>query len=155
MSTESEKTYSFDVNQIMEILPHRPPFLLIDRVVATDCKTYVEAIKNVTVNEPFFKGHFPGAPIMPGVLIVEATAQAAAILVMGNPQSKGKIPFFMSIDKVKFRKPVVPGDRLNIRIDALRMRESTGKAKAIVKVGDTVVTEALLAFVIAAPPENK
>jgi 3-hydroxymyristoyl/3-hydroxydecanoyl-(acyl carrier protein) dehydratase len=92
---------------------------------------------------------------MPGVLIVEATAQAAAILVMGNPQSKGKIPFFMSIDKVKFRKPVVPGDQLHIRIDALRMRESTGKAQAIVKVDDTVVTEAVLAFVIADPPENK
>ena len=148
------KEISFDVNQIMDLIPHRPPFLLIDRVIKTDCKTYVEAIKNVTVNEPFFKGHFPGAPIMPGVLIVEATAQAAAILVMGNPSCKGKIPFFMSIDKVKFRKPVVPGDQIHIRIDALRMRESSGKAKAVVKVGDTVVTEAILAFVIADAPKN-
>ena len=155
MNTEAEKTYSFDVNQIMEILPHRPPFLLIDRVLKTDCKSYVEAIKNVTVNEAFFKGHFPGAPIMPGVLIVEATAQAAAIIVMGHPQSKGKIPFFMSIDKVKFRKPVVPGDQIHIRVDAIRMRESSGKAQAVVKVGDDIVTEAILAFVIADPPENK
>ena len=153
MNKEAE-ILSFDVNQIMDIIPHRPPFLLIDKVTGTDCKTFVEAIKNVTVNEPFFKGHFPMAPIMPGVLIIEAAAQAAAILVMTAPQCKGKIPFFMSIDKVKFRKPVVPGDQIHIRIDVIRLRESTGKAGAVMKVGDKVVAEAILTFVIADPPKN-
>jgi beta-hydroxyacyl-ACP dehydratase FabZ len=146
---------SLDINEIQAILPHRPPFLLIDRVIDTDNKTYVTAIKNVTMNEDFFRGHFPGAPIMPGVLIVEAMAQTAAIVVMLNPDNKGKIPYFMSIDKVKFRKPVVPGDQLTIRIELIRMRESTGKAKATAKVGDQVVTEAILAFVAAIPPKGE
>ena len=92
---------------------------------------------------------------MPGVLIVEAMAQTAAIVVMLNPDNKGKIPYFMSIDKVKFRKPVVPGDQLTIRIELIRMRESTGKAKATAKVGDQVVTEAILAFVAAIPPKGE
>ena len=153
MNKEAE-ILSFDINQIMDIIPHRPPFLLIDRIIGTDSKTFVEAIKNVTVNEPFFKGHFPGSPIMPGVLIVEAAAQAAAILVMTAPQCKGKIPFFMSIDKVKFRKPVVPGDQLHIRIDVLRLRETTGRAQAVMTVDGNVVTEAILTFVVAEPPKN-
>ena len=150
-----ENKRTLDVNEIQKILPHRPPFLLIDRIVDTDNETYVEAIKNVTINEPFFVGHFPGAPIMPGVLIIEAAAQAAAIVVMSNPESKGKIPFFMSIDKVKFRKPVVPGDQLKFRIDVLRLRSSSGKAAAVVKVNDDIVAEAVLGFVIANAPENK
>lgn len=151
---KEEKLVSYDVNQIMDIIPHRPPFLLIDKIIKTNSTTFVEAIKNVTVNEPFFKGHFPGSPIMPGVLIVEAAAQAAAILVMTAPQCKGKIPFFMSIDKVKFRKPVVPGDQLHIRIDVLRLRETTGRAQAVITVDGNVVTEALLTFIVADPPKN-
>jgi len=151
---KEEKIVSYDVNQIMDIIPHRPPFLLIDKIIKTNSTTFVEAIKNVTVNEPFFKGHFPGSPIMPGVLIVEAAAQAAAILVMTAPQCKGKIPFFMSIDKVKFRKPVVPGDQLLIRIDVVRLRKTTGRAQAIITVDGDVVTEALLTFVVADPPKN-
>ena len=153
MNKEAE-IFSYDVNQIMDIIPHRPPFLLIDKVTGTDSKTFVEAIKNVTVNEPFFKGHFPMAPIMPGVLIIEAAAQAAAILVMTAPQCKGKIPFFMSIDKVKFRKPVVPGDQIHIRIDVIRLRESTGRANSVMTVDGKVVAEAILTFVIADPPKN-
>ena len=151
---KEEKIVSYDVNQIMDIIPHRPPFLLIDRIIKTNSTTFVEAVKNVTVNEPFFKGHFPGSPIMPGVLIVEAAAQAAAILVMTAPQCKGKIPFFMSIDKVKFRKPVVPGDQLLIRIDVVRLRKTTGRAQAVITVDGDVVTEALLTFVVADPPKN-
>ncbi len=150
-----ENKITLDVNEIQKILPHRPPFLLIDRIVNTDNETFVEAIKNVTINEPFFVGHFPGAPIMPGVLIIEAAAQAAAIVVMSNPESKDKIPFFMSIDKVKFRKPVVPGDQLKFRIDVLRLRATSGKASAVVKVNDDIVAEAILGFVIAPAPENK
>jgi len=147
-------TLPLDVNDIQKIIPHRPPFLMIDRIVDTDFKTYVVALKNVTVNEPFFAGHFPGAPVMPGVLIVEAMAQAAAIVALAQPSSKGKIPFFMTIDGVKFRKPVVPGDQLVIRIELLRMRETAGKCSAVAKVGDTVVTEAILAFAIADPPRK-
>jgi len=136
-------TLPLDVNDIQKIIPHRPPFLMIDRIVDTDFKTYVVALKNVTVNEPFFAGHFPGAPVMPGVLIVEAMAQAAAIVALAQPSSKGK-----------FRKPVVPGDQLVIRIELLRMRETAGKCSAVAKVGDTVVTEAILAFAIADPPRK-
>lgn len=145
---------TLDVNEIQAIIPHRPPFLMIDRVIETDSETYVIAIKNVTMNEEFFRGHFPGAPIMPGVLIVEAMAQAAAIVVMANPVNKGKIPYFMSIDRVKFRKPVVPGDQLQIRIDLIRMRETTGKAQATATVNGQVVTEAILAFVAAPAPQG-
>lgn len=155
MTEQVERKRTLDVNEIQEIIPHRPPFLLIDKVVDTDYATYVEAIKNVTINEPFFEGHFPGAPIMPGVLILEALAQAAAIVVMANPQNKGRIPYFMTIDEVKFRKPVVPGDQLVLRIELIRMRSNTGKAKAMAMVNGVLVTEAVLAFMIADPPKAR
>jgi 3-hydroxyacyl-[acyl-carrier-protein] dehydratase len=142
---------AFDIIEIQQIIPHRPPFLLIDRIIETDCATYVEAVKNVSINEWFFEGHFPGAPVMPGVLIVEAMAQAAAIVVLANPAHRGKIPFFMTIDEAKFRKPVLPGDVLHIRIDLLRMRATAGKAKAVATVNGTVVTEAVIAFAIGEP----
>lgn len=145
---------SFDIIEIQQIIPHRPPFLLIDKIVETDCATYVEAIKNVSINEWFFEGHFPGAPVMPGVLIVEAMAQAAAIVVLANPAHHGKIPFFMTIDEAKFRKPVLPGDVLQMRIDLLRMRATAGKAKAVATVNGTVVTEAVIAFAIGEPPKK-
>ncbi len=151
MHTAHEKR-TFDICQIQNILPHRPPFLLIDKIDETDCATYVIATKNVTINEWFFAGHFPGSPVMPGVLIVEAMAQAAAIVVLSNPAYKGKIPFFMTIDQVKFRKPVVPGDQLVLRVDMIRMRSTTGKAKAVASVNGTVVSEAVVAFAIADPP---
>lgn len=153
MNTQTKKTLS--VTEIQEILPHRPPFLLIDRVIDTDEKSYVVALKNVTMNEPFFTGHFPGTPIMPGVLIVEAMAQAAAIVVMINHENRNKIPYFMSIDKVKFRKPVVPGDQLQIRIELIRMRETTGKAQATATVNGQVVTEAVLGFIAAPAPQGE
>jgi 3-hydroxyacyl-[acyl-carrier-protein] dehydratase len=146
---------SLDVNQIQEYLPHRPPFLFIDRVVSTDLVNYVDAIKNVNANEPFFVGHFPGAPVMPGVLILEAMAQAAAIVVMANLQYENKIPFFMSIDGCKFRRPVVPGDQVNIRIDLIIMRATSGRCKAKATVDGQVVTEATLAFVAGDPPQKR
>ena len=118
---ENTNAKSFNIQEIMALLPHRPPFLLVDKVVATDCDTYVDAIKNVTMNEPFFVGHFPGQPVMPGVLIMESLAQAAAIVVLSNPRFKGLIPYFMTMDKVKFRKPVLPGDQLHLRIDIISM----------------------------------
>ena len=153
--TDTPEKHSLDVNEIQEIIPHRPPFLLIDRVVETDFSSYVDAVKNVTVNEPFFTGHFPGAPVMPGVLLVEAMAQAAAIMVMNQPQNLGKIPYFMSIDGVKFRRPVVPGDQICLHIETTRMRGSSGKASAVARVDDVIVAEATLAFVIADPPAQE
>jgi len=153
MTEPAVRKKTLDINEIQAIIPHRPPFLLLDKVIDTDYQTYVEAVKNVTINEPFFVGHFPGAPIMPGVLILEALAQAAAIVVMSNPSNHGRIPFFMTIDEVKFRKPVVPGDQLVLRIELLRMRSTAGKAKAMATVNGVLVTEAVLAFMIADPPK--
>lgn len=153
MTEHETRKKTMDINEIQAVIPHRPPFLLLDKVIDTDYQTYVEAVKNVTINEPFFAGHFPGAPIMPGVLILEALAQTAAIVVMANPSNKGRIPFFMTIDEVKFRKPVVPGDQLVLRIELLRMRSTSGKAKATATVNGTLVTEAVLAFMIADPPK--
>jgi len=140
----------FDINGIMELLPHRYPFLLVDRVLELEPEKKVVAIKNVTFNEPFFQGHFPGRPIMPGVLIIEAMAQAGGILLLnavGDP--KKKLVLFLSIDKVKFRRPVVPGDALRFELEMLSYRHSVCRMKGKTFVGDTLVTEAeLMAKVI-------
>lgn len=102
-----------NLEEIMEVLPHRYPFLLVDRVLEVEPGQRIKAMKNVTFNEPFFQGHFPGRPVMPGVLIIEAMAQAGGIMAYGmEPQAKGRLIFFMGIDKVKFRRPVVPGDQI-------------------------------------------
>jgi UDP-3-O-[3-hydroxymyristoyl] N-acetylglucosamine deacetylase/3-hydroxyacyl-[acyl-carrier-protein] dehydratase len=112
----------FDIRRILELLPHRFPFLLVDKVVEYEPNKRIVGIKNVTVNEPFFTGHFPGDPVMPGVLLVEALAQAGALMLMDNPENKGLVPFFMSVDKVKFRRPVRPGDTLRLEVEVLRCR---------------------------------
>jgi 3-hydroxyacyl-[acyl-carrier-protein] dehydratase len=128
---------------IQKLLPHRYPFLLIDRVVELGAERVV-AIKNVTINEPFFAGHFPGHPIMPGVLIVEAMAQAGGVMAFAelNATADSHLVFFMGIDKVKFRKPVVPGDTLRLEVTPLRKGAAIWKLAGKALVGDTVVTEA-------------
>ena len=132
-----------DVRAIMEILPHRYPFLLVDRVVELEEERRIVALKNVTFNEPFFQGHFPGNPIMPGVLVVEAMAQAGAILLLhGRPESRGKIVYFAGIDKAKFRRPVVPGDQLRLRVEVLKLRSRTCLMRGEALVGGSVVAEA-------------
>ncbi len=103
-----------DIREIMEILPHRYPFLLVDRILELEDRKRVVALKNVTINEPFFQGHFPGVPVMPGVLQCEAMAQAAGIMMLNRLRGTGKLAFLMSMNHVKFRKPVVPGDQLTI-----------------------------------------
>lgn len=130
-----------DIKEIMEILPHRYPFLLVDRVLEIVPEESIVGIKNVTINEPFFQGHFPGNPIMPGVLIVEAMAQVAGILAFkSGVQGKGVL--FLSIEKVKFRKPIVPGDQIRFEVKVVHRRGGVWKFSGVAKVDDKVTTEA-------------
>lgn len=131
-----------DIADIMGHLPHRYPFLLVDRIVECDDEKHVVGIKNVTVNEPFFQGHFPGRPVMPGVLQLEAMAQTAGVLLNRIAGGKGSIPFFMSIDKARFRRVVEPGDQLRIEVEILRLRSRSAKFKAVAKVDGEVASEA-------------
>ena len=138
---------SMDAVQIMQILPHRFPFLMIDRVAKIDGNNIV-AVKNVTINEHFFQGHFPGHPIMPGVMQLEAMAQAAGILMMKHAENIGQIAYFMAADNVKWRKPVVPGDTLIIEVELTKSRGKIGKAKGVCKVRGEVVSEADVTFMM-------
>ena len=133
-----------DINKIMETLPHRYPFLLVDKIVALEDNRKIVGIKNVTINEPFFQGHFPGHPVMPGVLLIEAMAQVGAILLLTQSSNQGKLAYFMTVDKCKFRKPVMPGDILRIEAQALTIKTRTARLKGHCFVGDTVVCEAEL-----------
>ena len=120
-----------DINEIMKTLPHRYPFLLVDRVKELELNKRIVAIKNVTINEPFFQGHFPGHPIMPGVLIIEAMAQVGGILAYkSEPETEGKVVYFMGIDKAKFRRPVVPGDTLEFVLEVIKQRRNIWVFKA-------------------------
>ena len=138
---------SLDTVQIMQLLPHRFPFLMIDRVTKIEGNK-VFALKNVTINEPFFQGHFPGHPIMPGVLQLEAIAQTAGILMMKQAENIGQIAYFMSAEDVKWRKPVVPGDTLIIEVEMTKSRGKIGKAKGVCKVRGEVVSEAEVTFMM-------
>ena len=145
MTELSRKKKSIQIGEIMKYLPHRYPFLLIDRIVEFDSGKSIVGLKNVTINEPFFQGHFPEHPIMPGVLILEAMAQAGGLLLMDtveNPQDK--LVYFMSADKVKWRKPVVPGDQLQFEVQMVQSRPTVCKMKGIGRVDGEVVAEATL-----------
>ena len=136
----------YDVQAIMKFLPHRYPFILIDRVLELVPGEEVVALKNVTINEAFFQGHFPGNPIMPGVLIIEAMAQAGGILVIESmpPERHGQPVYFMAMDKVRFRKPVVPGDQIIFEAKLLKLREKAVKMSGKATVEDNLVAEAEL-----------
>ena len=136
-----------DILQVMKILPHRYPFLMVDKVIKVEGNK-VTAVKNVTINEPFFQGHFPGHPIMPGVLQLEAVAQVAGILMMRQAENMGKIAFFMSAENVKWRKPVRPGDTLVIAVEMMKVRGKIGKAKGVCTVDGEVVSEADVTFMM-------
>ena len=134
-----------DINQIMDLLPHRYPFLLIDRIVEFEMDKRIVGLKNVTINEPFFQGHFPGHPIMPGVLQLEAMAQTGGVMALKSvpPEDvKKKVLYFMSIDKVKFRKPVLPGDQIRFELELLKKRGPIMSLSAVAKVDGAVVSEA-------------
>ena len=137
-----------DINQIMNIIPHRPPFLLIDRIEEIVEGEKIVAIKNVTMNEPFFQGHFPGRPVMPGVLIIEAMAQAGAVAILSMDEYKGKTALFGAIDKAKFRKQVVPGDVLRLEVSIIKLKKNAGIGKGIAYVGDKKAAEGEFTFLI-------
>ena len=142
------------IQEIMKLLPHRYPMLLVDRILEMEEGKRIVGLKNVTANEQFFQGHFPGAPVMPGVLIVEAMAQCGAILFLRDiPDRDTKLFLFGGVDKARFRKPVVPGDQLILDIELLQRRSSTVKLKGIAKVDGNVVAEAELLSVMANRPE--
>jgi 3-hydroxyacyl-[acyl-carrier-protein] dehydratase len=148
-----------DIARIMHAIPHRYPFLMIDRVVDVVRNQSAVGIKNVSVNESFFAGHFPNHPVMPGVLIIESMAQTAAVLVVETlgPEWEGKLVYFMSIEGAKFRRPVVPGDQLRIHVSKERNRGNVWKFHAVARVDDVSVAEATYAAMImdrpSAPPD--
>jgi 3-hydroxyacyl-[acyl-carrier-protein] dehydratase len=136
---------TLDIGQIMEFLPHRYPFLLIDRVVEFEHSKRIVALKNVTINEPFFNGHFPGYPIMPGVLVVEAMAQAGCILLLSEVADREqKLVVFTGIEKAKFRRPITPGDQLRIEVDVLSFRPRAGRMEGKAYVDGKLACEATL-----------
>lgn len=142
-----------DVNGIMKLLPHRYPFLFIDRIIEAR-RGYCVAEKCVTINEPYFQGHFPGNPVMPGVLQVEAIAQVAGVVRIAEPESAGKIGLFVGIDGVRFRRQVVPGDVLRIVIQEIGRKKSFGKCTGKIFVGEDLACEATLSFMLVDKPQG-
>ena len=134
--------------EIQDLLPHRWPFLLVDRIIDLEPGARAVGLKNVSVNEPFFQGHFPGYPIMPGVLIVEALAQVGSVALLSPPENRGKVGYFAGIDGFRFRKPVTPGDVLRLEVSLERMRGSVGKAKAKAEVDGKLVASGDLTFAL-------
>lgn len=140
-----------DAKQIMSIIPHRYPMLMIDRVVEMDPGKRVVAIKNVTANEPVFQGHYPGNPIFPGVLIFEAMAQAGGVALMSQPEFANKVPLLAGIDDAKIRRPVYPGDQLRLEVEIVTMRRGLGIGRGRALVGDELKAEATIKFALVDP----
>ena len=136
---------TLQIREIMERIPHRYPFLLVDRVIELVPQQRIVAIKNVTINEPFFQGHFPGAPVMPGVLIIEALAQAGAVLLLSDiPDRASKLVYFTGIDEARFRRPVVPGDQIRLTMEVLKLRSRTCRMRGTAEVAGELVAEAVI-----------
>ena len=150
-------TSSVDIRRILQMIPHRYPMLMVDKVVDMQLDQRAVGIKNVTINEPFFQGHFPSEPVMPGVLIVEAMAQTAAVLVVATygESSEGKLVYFMSIDDVRFRRPVFPGDRLELHVEKVQSRASVWKFSGKAIVEGKVAAEATFAAMIRDKPAER
>ena len=140
---------AMELTDILELLPHRYPILLVDRILEIEPGARVVALKNVTANESFFQGHFPGYPVMPGVLIVEAMAQAGCVMMLsGVEDPQNKVPFFAGIDRCKFRRPVVPGDQLRLELEVLRQRGASCKLQGQALVGEELAAEAEIMAVL-------
>lgn len=150
MQVNEDSGKVIDISRIMEMIPHRYPFLMIDRVVEVVSDRSAVGIKNVSINESHFQGHFPKRPVMPGVLIIEAMAQTAAVLVVETlgAESEGKLVYFMTVENARFRKPVVPGDQLHIHVEKLRSRASVWKFQGRAMVNGTLVAEAVYSAMI-------
>jgi len=145
-----EQSAQIDVQRIMEMIPHRHPFLMIDKVIDVVANERATGIKNLSINEHFFQGHFPARPVMPGVLIIEAMAQTAAVLVVHTlgPEAEGKLVYFMSVDNARFRRPVFPGDVLHVRVVKQRHRGNVWKFEGRAEVGGQLMAEAVFAAMI-------
>ena len=153
MNTRAESV--IDINKIREIIPHRYPFLLVDRVTYLEPGLKAGGYKNITTNEPFFQGHFPGNPIMPGVLIIEALAQLGCIAMLVKDEYKNMIGLFAGIDAARFKKPVIPGDRLDLYVELLKLKGPIGKFKGEAKVNDQLVADAEILFALAPKPTDR
>ena len=140
-----------EIEAIKKILPHRYPFLLVDRILELEPGMRAVGLKNVTVNEPFFQGHFPMHPVMPGVLIIEAMAQVGGVMILSIDENKGKLAYLGTISEAKFRRPVVPGDALEMEVVLLRIRGNTGKVRCIARVGGQEAASAEILFALVAP----
>jgi beta-hydroxyacyl-ACP dehydratase FabZ len=150
---QTEQRVVYTVSDILGILPHRYPFLLVDRIIALEPEKCITGLKNVTVNEPFFQGHFPGAPLMPGVLIIESMAQVAGVLIYRDlPEKEKKLIYFTGIENAKFRRPVTPGDQLLIEMKLLVRRNNFGKMAGTASVDGKLVAEAVVVFAIVDHP---
>jgi len=153
VTPELQKPYVYGVTDIMKFLPHRYPFLLVDRILEVDADKRIVGLKNVTINEPYFQGHFPGAPVMPGVLIIEAMAQVAGVMIYRDlPDKEKKLIYFTSIENAKFRRPVVPGDQLRIEMELLNRRKNFGRMTGRATVEGKLAAEAVVMFAIADHP---
>ena len=156
VAPDSAASTTLDINQIMAILPHRYPFLLIDRVVEIERKQRIVALKNVSINEPFFQGHFPGFPIMPGVLMIEAMAQAGgALLLTEIPDRDSKLMVFTGIERARFRKPVTPGDQVKIVVEVLAWRSMAVRMEGKAYVGEKLAAEAIISCALVPRTTNK
>ena len=150
---ETEKRVVYGIKEIMKLLPHRYPFLLVDRILELEPAKRIVGLKNVTINEQFFQGHFPGAPVMPGVLIIEAMAQVAGVMIYRDlPGKEKKLIYFTGIENAKFRRPVVPGDQLRIEMEMLNRRSNFGKMQGRATVDGKLVAEAVVLFAITDHP---
>ena len=148
MNAGEGKTAVIDIQEILELLPHRYPFLLVDRVLEVEPGRRIVAVKNVTINEPFFAGHFPGRPVMPGVLIVEAMAQTGAVAVLSEEENRGRIALFAGIDDTRFKRIVEPGDELQLECTLEQVRGSIGKGKARATVDGQLAARGTLTFAV-------
>lgn len=137
-----------DVKRIMEIIPHRQPMLMVDRIVEMEPGKRVVGIKNISANDPIFQGHYPGNPIFPGVLIVEAMAQAGGVALMTQPEYAGKMPLFAGIDECKFKRPVLPGDQLRLEVEIVAIKRGLGIGKGKAFVGEELRAEATIKFAL-------